>query len=375
MKTIDLFCTVIDNFGDIGVCRRLALQLHREYGHRVRLWVDDLHAFARLEPGLQPHLPVQALHGVEVRLWTESATDGIPPADRVIEGFGCRLPEPYLAAMAQRKPAPLWLNLEYLSAEDWTLGCHGLPSPHPRLPLRQYFYFPGFDPRCGGLLREHDLIARRDAFQRNTEAQAAFWRELGCADAMQAGKRLSLFAYENPAVPDLLRELADDPAAGPILLAVPEGRVLSGVGEWFGQALRAGDRCTRGALTVAVLPFLSPDDYDRLLWACDLNFVRGEDSFVRAHWAGRPLVWHIYAQDEQAHLDKLEAWLAVAARWLPPVWLDRQRRWNHAPGLNGGPSALFADWETVRTGSRNFSGHLAALPDLAARLEDFCAER
>jgi len=116
--------------------------------------------------------------------------------------------------MAQRKPAPLWLNLEYLSAEDWTLGCHGLPSPHPRLPLRQYFYFPGFDPRSGGLLREHDLIARRDAFQCDTEAQAAFWRELGCADAMQAGKRLSLFAYENPAVPDLLRELADDPAPG-----------------------------------------------------------------------------------------------------------------------------------------------------------------
>jgi len=108
---------------------------------------------------------------------------------------------------------------------------------------------------------------------------------------------------------------------------VPEGRVLSGVGEWCGQDLRAGDRCTRGALTVAVLPFLSPDGYDRLLWACDLNFVRGEDSFVRAHWAGRPLVWHIYAQDEQAHFDKLEAWLAVASRWLPPVWLDRQRRW------------------------------------------------
>lgn len=382
MKTLDLFCTVIDNFGDIGVCRRLALQLHREYGYAVRLWVDDLTSFARLEPALDIHAPVQTWRGLEIRHWTPNATEGITPGDRIIEGFGCRLPDNFLQAMSARKPAPVWINLEYLSAEDWTLGCHGLPSPHPQLPLKQHFFFPGFDPRGGGLPREQDLIARRDAFQRDAAAQAAFWQRLGCPEALNAARRLSLFAYENPATTALLEGLKtgsepDSSKSGsdPVFLAVPEGRALADVCAWAGQPLRAGDRIRRNGLCVAVLPFLSPEDYDRLLWACDLNIVRGEDSFVRAHWAGRPLIWHIYPQEDAAHLPKLEAWLAQCRPWLPESWRQRQRDWNH--GLADGACwrGLFDQWPEIAEGSRQFCAHLAAQPDLAARLEEFCAER
>ena len=38
---IDLFCRVIDNWGDAGVCWRLARQLVRERGAQVRLWIDQ----------------------------------------------------------------------------------------------------------------------------------------------------------------------------------------------------------------------------------------------------------------------------------------------------------------------------------------------
>ena len=373
MKTLDLFCTVIDNFGDIGVCRRLALQLHREYGYTVRLWVDDLAAFARLEPELDPQIPVQLLKGLEVRHWTDNATVGITPGDLVIEGFGCRLPETFLQAMAKRLPAPVWLNLEYLTAEVWALGCHGLPSPHPRLPLRQYFFFPGFDPHSGGLLREHDLIARRDAFQQDPQAKTAFWTRLGFPEAMQADHRLSLFAYENTAIPALLQALKM--VSDPVFLAVPEGRVLANINGWCGQALKVGDLYRQGNLTLAVLPFLSPEDYDRLLWACDLNFVRGEDSFVRAHWAGRPLVWHIYPQEDEAHRVKLEAWLDQCRPWLPEAWLQRQRDWNLGMAAGGDWCGLLDEWQEISAGSRKFCDYLAQHPDLAARLEDFCAER
>ncbi|MEO7887531.1 MAG: elongation factor P maturation arginine rhamnosyltransferase EarP, partial [Polaromonas sp.] len=41
----DIFCKVIDNFGDIGVCWRLAADLASR-GHKVRLWVDDASALA-----------------------------------------------------------------------------------------------------------------------------------------------------------------------------------------------------------------------------------------------------------------------------------------------------------------------------------------
>jgi uncharacterized repeat protein (TIGR03837 family) len=62
-------------------------------------------------------------------------------------------------------------------------------------------------------------------------------------------------------------------------------------------------------LRITYLPTLSQDDFDHLLWACDLNVVRGEDSVVRALWAGKPLVWQIYPQEDAAHIPKLDAFL------------------------------------------------------------------
>jgi hypothetical protein len=49
----DVFCRVIDNFGDIGVCWRLATQLAGQ-GQRVRLWVDDASALAWMAPAGLP---------------------------------------------------------------------------------------------------------------------------------------------------------------------------------------------------------------------------------------------------------------------------------------------------------------------------------
>ena len=43
-RTWDIFCSVVDNFGDIGVCWRLARRLSAGLGQQVRLWVDDLAA-------------------------------------------------------------------------------------------------------------------------------------------------------------------------------------------------------------------------------------------------------------------------------------------------------------------------------------------
>ena len=45
-----IFCKVVDNYGDIGICWRLARQLQREHGVAVILWVDDLISFRRICP-------------------------------------------------------------------------------------------------------------------------------------------------------------------------------------------------------------------------------------------------------------------------------------------------------------------------------------
>ena len=149
---IDLFCQVIDNYGDIGVCWRLARQLVTEHDCEVRLIVDDLSAFRVVAPEIKPRLARQSLLGVEVVAW--GAADALIPFDVVIEAFACDPPASYIEAMVVRSPKPVWVNLEYLSAEAWVDEIHGMASPHQRLPLTKYFFCPGFTEASGGLIRE-----------------------------------------------------------------------------------------------------------------------------------------------------------------------------------------------------------------------------
>jgi uncharacterized repeat protein (TIGR03837 family) len=155
----DIFCNVVDNYGDIGIAWRLARGLVGEHGLDVRLWVDDLHAFQRIWPAIDPSAEEQSCEGVTVRAW-RSPFAATEPARVVVEAFGCALPDAYLAAMGEQSPPPVWINLEYLSAEPWVAEHHGLPSPHPRLPLTKYFFFPGYTPATGGLLAEAGLAER-----------------------------------------------------------------------------------------------------------------------------------------------------------------------------------------------------------------------
>ena len=379
--TCDIFCTVVDNYGDIGVSWRLARQLANEHGMAVRLWVDDLTSFARLCPQADVMLDEQHQQGVEVRRWPAE----FPPVESaalVIEAFACRLPQRYEAAMAARVDKPVWINLEYLTAEDWVEGCHRLPSPHPTLPLTKYFFFPGFTPRTGGLLLERDLLARRDAFQADAAAQAVFWRGLGVPERQPGELRVSLFSYENEALEALLS--AWELGTQPVVCLLPEGRALPQVEQYFGHAGRASARqaglkpdpqvYARGNLRVQVLPFVEQAQYDELLWACDINFVRGEDSCVRAQWAARPFVWHIYPQHDGVHRAKLEALRARYAAGLPAdaaaavrdVWLA----WNGGAGIDRAWPRYVAEQERLARHGRDWAQRLSG-NNLALNLLDF----
>lgn len=324
----DVFCRVIDNFGDVGVCWRLARDLAAR-GKAVRLVIDDASALAWMAP--------EGAARVEVLPWPGPAD----VADVVIEAFGCDPPAAYVQAMAAARP--VWINLEYLSAEPYVERSHGLPSPQ-RDGQRKWFFYPGFTARTGGLLREPGLIEQRAAFDHE-----AWLRGQGCA--RRTGERaVSLFCYDNPALDTLLDELA----AAPTLLLVPPGP--------------AQRRATaRGALRVMPLPYLPQPAFDHLLWSCDINFVRGEDSLVRALWAGAPFVWQAYPQHDGAHHAKVLAMLdsaqppsAAAALW---------RAWNALPGATWPGLAGFEDpapWLAWRERQR-------AVPDLTAQLLAFAA--
>ncbi len=353
----DIFCRVIDNYGDIGVCWRLARQLAREHGQTVRLWVDDPASLAPLCPACDPSLPAQSIQGVELRRWpSEFIADRV--ADVVVEAFACELPAAYIAMMATAARRPCWINLEYLTAEAWAESCHGLASPHPALPLTKHFFFPGFTPATGGLLRETGLPLPPPPTEANT-------------------LEISLFCYDTAPVGDLLTALAASPR--PVLCHVPPGKPLAAVTAALGPA----DGWRFGHARIQPLPFLPLDDYDALLRRCAINFVRGEDSFVRAQWTGRPFVWQIYPQDDAAHHVKLDAFLDRYCAALAPAAASAVRSlfaaWNG--GNSGGGdvatawSAFLAQALAIARHSADWARQLAKQPDLATNLVNFAANR
>lgn len=370
----DIFCNVIDNYGDIGVAWRLARQLHHEHGQQIRLWVDDLSSFARLCPTLNPTLAQQQCDGIEVRRWDPEFPVAIKPGDVVLDAFGCALPEVFLQAMADSDPVPRWINLEYLTAEDWVDSCHGMHSPHPRLPLQRSFFFPGFSAKTGGVLAENNIVGAAQAWQQDPAAQNAFWHQLGVSPRSEDAYRVSLFAYENPAIGDLLQHWS----AGkqPVVCLVPEGRILTDITASFSyRPLSAGDKIQRGALTLQVLPFSDQATYDRLLWSCDLNFVRGEDSFMRAQLAQRPFVWHIYPQQDAAHWVKLDAFWNRYAQALPApartALLGLNHAWNHGQKIASAWQEFEKNRTVLETHAQHWPQTLLANGDLASRLLAF----
>jgi len=390
-----VFCAAVDNFGDIGVCWRLARQLQQEYGITVELWVDDWVTLARFLS--DPSLASKDSHfeqGVHFRHWrspwcpSAGLEEYIAASQVIVEAFACSLPRSLISMMASSATPPLWLNLEYLSAEDWVRECHALPSPQSILnasgsavTLNKYFFFPGFVEGTGGLLREADLLTRHATLQSALPlTRGAFLAPYSLPAELLDDTRclfLSLFCYEGLPLLTLLRALAD--ADERSLCLVPEGRSLRSVRSFFylDETPVVGTVLRRGSLTLVVLPFSNQDDYDRLLNLCDFNIVRGEDSFVRAQFAARPMLWHLYPQEGGAHLPKMEAFLSLyseeseAEEALHRLW----RGWNQGEDCADLWHHLRPQLPLLQRQARNWQQKLAQRPDLAANLLQFYRER
>lgn len=356
MKSWDIFCRVIDNYGDIGVCWRLAKQLANEYPFNVRLWVDELAALKMIWPDTQL-IPRQTLENVEIYQWLDDFPEGISPADIVIEAFACNIPPAYLQKMIQAKTAgkpPIWINLEYLSAEKWVEDCHKMQSIHPQSGLKKTFFFPGFTEKTGGLIREKNLpsILRVDN------------------PPYDSPLLISLFAYENSAIESLFD--AWSTGNRQIHCLIPQGRIMNSINALLKSPLILGQPLTLGSLTLETIPFMNQLQYDQLLQLCDLNFVRGEDSLVRAIWAGKPFIWHIYQQEEDAHIVKLKAFLDIYKEELPSglaealdaFWLD----WNQQESVSSSWNAVHLLWDQWVRCNRDWCEAIVRQRDLVGQL-------
>lgn len=369
----DVFCRVVDNFGDIGVCWRLAVNLAAR-GQQVRLWVDDATALQWMAPGaLDGGYP-----GVTVLPWAQSqqaeALAHLPVADVWLETFGCEIAPEFIAACAYSIMAgglkgtknPVWLNLEYLTAEGFAERNHTLPSPVMRGPAAgwtKYFFYPGFTPGTGGLLRELDLAPRQARFDRG-----AWLAQTGIN--WQGERLISLFCYEPPALGDFLQQLQND--STPTRLLVTHGRATAAV-KFLEEKWLQAPSDVRGQLSISYLPPMTQTDYDHLLWACDFNCVRGEDSLVRAIWAGKPFVWHIYPQDDAAHHAKLNAFLDVLG--ANASLRQFHHRWNSMPGAPDTAALPELDldaWQAIVESTRK---RLLQMDDLATQLVAFVLKK
>ena len=348
--TCDIFCSVVDNFGDIGVTWRLARQLKQEHSVRVRLVVDDLSSFARIEPTLDASLAQQEICDIQVILW-DGALE-ISPAQLVIEAFAVNLPDSYVAMMLVAATPPIWVNLEYLTAEPWVGGYHLLPSPHPKYPLVKYFFFPGFLPTTGGLIRERNLL-----------------KDCAANSTSRASQRLKvfLFGYDNAASENLIRALAK--SAGTAQCTLPDGALAARV---------AGKFDVNGSSpALEIIPFVNQRQFDHLLWGHDVLFVRGEDSFIRAQWASKPFVWQIYPQTDGAHWKKLDAFLALYCEGLTAESTAAVHNLWHAWNAQD-IEHIAAAWKdfyeqlpALQIHAKDWSSKLAQMPDLAANLLSF----
>ena len=310
----DIFCRVIDNYGDIGICWRLARQLAHEYEQRIRLWVDDLNSFQKICPTINPNIQYQIVDDIEVNLWHIPFTDVIP-ADIVIEAFACQLPENYIKAMSNSRKQALWINLEYLTYEPWSINFHLCASPQMS-HLNKCFFFPGLE-QTGGLIRENKLISQVENFQLDHLAQQHFLNKLRVTKRSNTLLML-IFSYENKSLGEWLNILRKSTQHYHLLL--PQTPLLINLTQYLGiesTSLTTYSIQQVDNLTLQIIPFVNQQDFDKLLWCTDYNIVRGEDSFVRAQYAGKPMLWHIYPQQENSHITKLDAFLNYYLQDLP----------------------------------------------------------
>lgn len=254
----------------------------------------------------------------------------------VIEAFGCELPDAYVVAMAAQESPPQWINLEYLSAEAWVAEHHLLPSIHPRLGLTKRFFFPGFVPGTGGLIREADLPTPDPA--------------------RGSPLKVLLFAYDLPASMAIGEAIIASAAVAS--LKVPVGELATRLS-------------TTGSAKLMLVPFVPQPEFDALLRSCDVLLVRGEDSFVRAQWAAKPFIWQIYPQAAGAHWPKLEAFLAMYCRGLSNDAEQAMRGvWMQANGGNGDNGNSGGSGRSGQ-GAGDWEGFIANLPEIAAHAIDW----
>lgn len=317
MLNIDLFCDVIDNFGDAGVCWRLARLLTKEKGHRVQLFINRPETLQALAPNLNSSNLPQTLGNIVVMHWNECLK--CTPGDVVIETFGLPAARRIRKENRGKKPSSA-MDQSGIPLGRRLGGRMPLPAFASSVSSRaEVLLLPGRHEKTGGIMIEKDLLAAQNAFEQH---RSEFLQNLGL---QQSVFTVFVFCYPEAPLEHFYEALSKD--AREVNVLIPKS---AAAGKW----LKLCEDNLSETIHTRVLPMVPQENFDQLLWCADSLIIRGEDSFVRAQLAAKPFIWNIYPQTESTHIKKLKAFasrLTSSYGELQPLWLEMNIAWNERP--------------------------------------------
>ncbi len=303
VNSIDIFCEIIDNFGDIGVVYRISKELKKIFQNvRIRIVLNRLEEFKAINKKVKD-VDYQEIDGLicVTEKYVKENMESFGVSDVFIEAFGCNVPEEYVKAAKEN--SKLWINLEYLSGEKWIEDFHLCESLIDSKTLKKIFFMPGFSEKSGGVIIDSGFLERMKYGKENRdEVFKKYFKDFDLKDKFIG----TVFSYEKNF--ENLLETLKNYEKETVLLLMGEKTQKS-----FSEILKKnltedyGNIVKYGKITMIYSDFFSQEEYEEIISASDFNFTRGEDSFVRGIVLGKPFMWHIYLQEEKAHMDKIKA--------------------------------------------------------------------
>lgn len=307
IKTLDIFCEIIDNYGDIGVVYRLAKEMKNQHKEKIeiRVILNRLDEFLKINKKVRD-IECQEIDGI-IYMTEEYLTKNIctfSPANVIIEAFGCSIFQGYMNKA--KDESSLLLNLEYLSGEKWIEEIHEMESLMGAKKLKKFFFMPGFNEKTGGVIVDSLFLKRKEKVIKNKDKYIKKYIGDSFNKDMFIG---TIFSYEKnfqPLIDALLKNTKNN-----LLLIMGEKtqesfKILLNDKE---VVKLSEDEYVLENIHMKFMPFLEQEEYEEVINISDYNFVRGEDSFIRALLTGKPFVWHIYLQEEMAHMDKINGFI------------------------------------------------------------------
>lgn len=382
IKSLDIFCEIIDNFGDIGVVYRLAKELKNLYGDRVeiRVFLNRVDEFISINKKAKL-VEYQEIDGI-VYITNEYLAKNIctfSPANVIIEAFGCNILEEYLERA--KEESSLLINLEYLSGEDWIEDIHLMESPLGAPKLKKYFFMPGFTEKTGGVIVDSLFLDRKKSVLKNKDMYLnKYIPEIEKEDYFIG----TIFSYEKNFLP-LLDVLIENKRKNCLLILGEKSQTsIKSIIQDLDGVTSKDDIYQYRNIMFKFMPFLEQEEYEELINLVDYNFVRGEDSFVRALLTGKPFIWHIYLQDEMAHMDKIEGFVGKYRDTLEKVGLKgaldthiellRDYNLRDSNSLELGKESFdnfFKKFEEISKLSQNYSEYIELKCNLIDKLNEF----